>query len=144
MSEQSREDQDAPNWVEREVGHSRHVIANAKVVVTFSAAIAATFVATSMQAQNQRWWNEVLTLGFTGSGGPGATVDLLIHLPVVVALVNTADPLDPDPALTSLDVLAWHAGEQLTTPVNNDPEYLRALFNTESTWAAAQTSEAFE
>jgi hypothetical protein len=30
------------------------VIANAKVVVTFSAAIAATFVATSMQAQNQR------------------------------------------------------------------------------------------
>jgi uncharacterized protein YcgI (DUF1989 family) len=84
------------------------------------------------------------TLGFTGAAGPGAAVDLLIHLPVVVALVNTAHPLDPDPALTGLDVLAWRAGEQLTTPVKDDPEYLRALFNTESTWAAAQTSEAFE
>lgn len=84
------------------------------------------------------------TLGFTGSAGPGAAVDLLIHLPTVVALVNTAHPLDPEPALTGLDVLAWRAGEQLTTPVKDDPEYLRALFNTESTWAAAQTSEAFE
>jgi uncharacterized protein YcgI (DUF1989 family) len=84
------------------------------------------------------------TLGFTGSAGPGAAVDLLIHLPVVVALVNTAHPLDPEPVLTGLDVLAWRAGEQLTTPVKDDPEYLRALFNTESTWAAAQTSEAFE
>jgi uncharacterized protein len=83
-------------------------------------------------------------LGFTGSAGPGAAVDLLIHLPVVVALVNTAHPLDPDPALTGLDVLAWRAGEQLATPVKDDPEYLRAVFNTESTWAAAQTSEAFE
>jgi len=82
------------------------------------------------------------SLGFTGSAGPGAAIDLLIHLPVVVALVNTAHPLDPDPALTGLDVLAWRAGEQLTTPVNDEPEYLRALFNTESTWAAAQTSEA--
>ena len=63
-------------------------------------------------------------------------------LPVVIALVNTAHPLDPDPALTGLDVLAWRAGEALRTPVNADPEYLRALFNTESTWAAAQTSEA--
>jgi uncharacterized protein YcgI (DUF1989 family) len=84
------------------------------------------------------------TLGFTGSAGPGAAVDLLIHLPVVVALVNTAHPLDPDPALTGLDVLAWRAGDELTTPVNDEPEYLRALFNTESTWAAAQTSEVFK
>ena len=83
-------------------------------------------------------------LRFTGSAGPGVAVDLLIHLPVVVALVNTAHPLDPDPALTGLDVLAWRAGEQLTTPVNDDPEYLRALFNTESTWAATQTSEAMQ
>jgi uncharacterized protein YcgI (DUF1989 family) len=84
------------------------------------------------------------TLGFTGSAGSGASVDLLIHLPVVVALVNTAHPLDPDPALTGLDVLAWRAGDQLATPVNDGPEYLRALLNTESTWAAAQTSEAFK
>jgi uncharacterized protein len=84
------------------------------------------------------------SLGFTGSAGPGAAVDLLIHLPVVVALVNTAHPLDPDPAVTDLDVLAWRAGEELTTPVNDDPEYLRALFNTENTWAAAQNSEALK
>jgi uncharacterized protein len=84
------------------------------------------------------------SLNFTGSAGPDAAVDLLIHLPVVVALVNTAHPLDPDPTLTDLDVLAWRAGEELTTPVNDDPEYLRALFNTESTWAAAQTSEALK
>jgi uncharacterized protein len=84
------------------------------------------------------------TLGFTGSAGPGVAVDLLIHLPMVVALVNTEHPLDPDPKLTRLDVLAWRAGEQLTAPVNDDPEYLRALFNTESTWAAAQTSEAIK
>jgi uncharacterized protein YcgI (DUF1989 family) len=82
------------------------------------------------------------SLGFTGSAGPGAAVDLLIHLPLVVALVNTAHPLDPAPAVTDLDVLAWRAGEQLATPVNDDPEYLRALFNTESTWAAQQNTEA--
>src|SRR5258708_17710612 len=84
------------------------------------------------------------TLGFTGSAGPGAAVDLLIHLPVVVALVNTAHPLDPDPALTGLDVLAWRAGDQLSTPVNAEPEYFRALFNTESTCAASQTSDVFK
>jgi uncharacterized protein YcgI (DUF1989 family) len=84
------------------------------------------------------------SLGFTGSAGPGAAVDLLIHLPMVIALVNTAHPLDPDPMVTDLDVLAWRAGEELSTPVNDDPEYLRALFNTESTWAAAQTSEALK
>jgi uncharacterized protein YcgI (DUF1989 family) len=81
-------------------------------------------------------------LNFSGSAGPGAAVDLLIHLPVVVALVNAAHPLDLDPALTGLDVLAWRAGDQLATPLNDEPEYLRALFNTESTWAAAQTNEA--
>jgi uncharacterized protein len=82
------------------------------------------------------------SLNFTGSAGPGTAVDLLIHLPVVVALVNTAHPMDPDAAVTDLDVLAWRAGDELFSPVNDDPEYLRALFNTESTWAAAQTSEA--
>jgi uncharacterized protein YcgI (DUF1989 family) len=84
------------------------------------------------------------SLGFIGSAGPGTAVDLLIHLPVVVALVNTAHPLDPAPAVTGLDVLAWRAGEQLSTPVNHDPEYLRALFNTESTWAAAQSVEVLK
>ncbi len=54
---------------------------------------------------------------------------------------SRAPPLDPDPALTGLDVLAWRAGEQLTVLVNDDPEYLRALFNTESAWAAAHNCE---
>lgn len=81
-------------------------------------------------------------LTYTGSAGPGAAVELLIHLPVVVAVVNTAHPLDPQPAVTDLDVVAWRAPDELTTPVNFEPEYLRALFNTESTWAAAQSSEA--
>lgn len=80
-------------------------------------------------------------LAFTGTAGPGGSVDLLVHLPVVVALVNSAHPLDPAPVLTDLDVLAWRADDELTTPVNDDPEYLRALFNTESTWAAARNEE---
>ena len=77
-------------------------------------------------------------LTFTGSAGPGAAIDLLIHLPVEVAVVNTAHPLDPEPATTALDIVAWRADEELSVPVNTDPEYSRALFNTESTWAAAQ------
>jgi uncharacterized protein YcgI (DUF1989 family) len=82
--------------------------------------------------------NSTGALEFTGSAGPGATVDLLIHLPVIVLLVNAAHPLDPAPDVTDLDVLAWQAGEELTTPVSDEPEYLRALFNTEAAWAAAQ------
>jgi uncharacterized protein len=80
-------------------------------------------------------------LDFTGSAGPGAAVDLLIHLPVVVALVNTAHPLDSAPAAGALDVLAWRAAGDLTVPVSDDPEYLRAVFNTESTWAAINYPE---
>jgi uncharacterized protein len=79
-------------------------------------------------------------LRFTGSAGPGAAVDLLIHLPVVVLLANTPHPLDPEPAQTDLDVLAWRAGAELTEPVNDDPEYLRALFNTEATWAVSRNT----
>jgi uncharacterized protein YcgI (DUF1989 family) len=77
-------------------------------------------------------------LTFTGSAGPGTAVDLLIHLPVVVAVVNTAHPLDPQPATTGLDILAWRADEELSTPINTEPEYSRALFNTEATWVAAR------
>ena len=77
-------------------------------------------------------------LSFTGSAGADTAVDLLIHLPVVVVIANGAHPLDPSPATGDLDVLAWRADDELNTPVNDEPEYLRALFNTESTWAAAQ------
>jgi len=37
--------------------------------------------------------------------------------------------------------VAWPAAVELTSPISTDPEYLRAMFNTESTWAAAQNSE---
>jgi uncharacterized protein YcgI (DUF1989 family) len=79
-------------------------------------------------------------LQFSGSAGAGAAVDLLVHLPVIVVLANAAHPLDPCPHVTGLDVLAWRAGGELSTPVNNDPEYLRALFNTETAWAAATST----
>lgn len=75
-------------------------------------------------------------LEFTGSAGPGAAVDLLIHLPVVLVVANAAHPLDPDPPATALDVLGWKAGEQLSALSNQDPEYLRALQNTEAVVAA--------
>jgi uncharacterized protein len=78
---------------------------------------------------------------FTGGAGAGAGVELLLHLPVVVVVVNAAHPLDPSPAVTELDVVAWHAAGELNHPISEEPEYLRALFNTESTWAAALNSE---
>ena len=78
------------------------------------------------------------SLTFTGSAGPGTAVELLIHLPVVVAIVNSAHPLDSAARVTDLDVVAWRPDEELSAPVNDEPEYLRALFNTESTWAASQ------
>ncbi|MDQ1485358.1 MAG: uncharacterized protein QOJ62_1051, partial [Actinomycetota bacterium] len=81
-------------------------------------------------------------LTYVGSAGAGTSVDLLVHLPVVVVLVNAAHPLDPSPDVTDLDVLAWPAGDELIEPVNAEPEYLRALFNTESAWGTAQNSEA--
>ena len=81
------------------------------------------------------------SLSFTGSAGPGTAVELLIHLTVVVAMVNSAHPLDPDAQVTGLDVVAWRADDELSTPVSDEPEYLRALFNTESTWAASQNRD---
>lgn len=75
----------------------------------------------------------------TGSAGPGTEVDLLIHLPVVVLIANTAHPLDPSEtfATTALDVLAWDASDELKALANTDPEYQRAVQNTETAWAAA-------
>lgn len=75
-------------------------------------------------------------LEFTGSAGPGAAIDLLIHLPVVLVVANAAHPLDPDTPATALDMVAWRAGEQLADPISQDPEYLRAVQNTEAAWAA--------
>lgn len=78
----------------------------------------------------------------TGNAGPGAVVDLLIHLPVIALIANTAHPLDPNPEFTtgSLEVLAWRAPGELNSLPNTDPEYQRAVLNTDDAWAAA-TSE---
>lgn len=75
----------------------------------------------------------------TGSAGAGTEVDLLIHLPVVVLLANTAHPLDPseDFGTTAVDVVAWNAADELLDLPNTDPEYQRAVQNTESTWFSA-------
>ena len=72
----------------------------------------------------------------TGSAPAGAAVDLLLHLTVRLVLANSEHPLDPDPAPGPLTVFGWRAGEQLSTPHSDEPEYLRALFNTEAAWSA--------
>lgn len=78
----------------------------------------------------------------TGSAGAGAHVDLLVHTPLVVAIANTAHPLDPSDAFatTALEVLAWRADGDLAALAGaldqKDPEYQRAFLNTEDAWNA--------
>ncbi|MEV6214682.1 DUF1989 domain-containing protein [Nocardia sp. NPDC051833] len=76
----------------------------------------------------------------TGNAPTDATVDLLIHLPVTLLVANAAHPLDDRPT-GDLDLLAWSAPAELATVPNDDPEYRRAVDNTEAAWAAASTSE---
>ncbi|MFD1813943.1 urea amidolyase associated protein UAAP1 [Rhodococcus gannanensis] len=80
------------------------------------------------------------TLVPTGNAGPDTAVELLVHLPVVVLIANTAHPLDQaeDYPTTSLEVLAWEATEDLDSLPNDDPEYRRAVLNTEDCWTAAR------
>ncbi|MEV6070387.1 DUF1989 domain-containing protein [Nocardia sp. NPDC052001] len=76
----------------------------------------------------------------TGSAGAGAAVELLIHLPVTLLLANAEHPLDATPT-TDIDLVAWAAPEDLAGQFNSDPEYLRAVENTELDWHA-RTLEA--
>ncbi|MFE9578669.1 DUF1989 domain-containing protein [Nocardia sp. NPDC006044] len=76
----------------------------------------------------------------TGSAAPGSSVDLLVHLPVVLLVADAAHPLD-DRAATDLDVVAWAAPEDLAVEHSTDPEYQRAVENTERAWTAALTLE---
>jgi uncharacterized protein YcgI (DUF1989 family) len=71
----------------------------------------------------------------TGSAGPGGYLDLLVHLPVTLLIANTSHPLDDTPA-SALDVLAWSAPDELAAVPNTDPEYRRAVENTERAWRA--------
>jgi uncharacterized protein len=75
-----------------------------------------------------------------GSAGPGAAVDLLLHVDAVVLLANTAHPLDPRPAFTSspLEVRAWAAAADLDRLAAGDlvgplgPEHVQAIANTDA------------
>jgi uncharacterized protein YcgI (DUF1989 family) len=80
------------------------------------------------------------TLTATGGAGAAASVDLLIHLPIIALIANAPHPLDPTPA-TDLDIVAWPAPSELTELPNTDPEYRRAVTNTETAWATACSME---
>lgn len=83
------------------------------------------------------------TLTSKGSAGLDKSVDLILHLPCVVAVVNTAHPLDPSPTFDTgpLELLAWKASADLTdlldTVDSTEPEYQRAVANSEDVWHAA-------
>ncbi|OKH85442.1 urea carboxylase [Mycobacterium sp. ST-F2] len=83
----------------------------------------------------------------TGSAGPGTTVELIVHLPVIVAIANTAHPLDPEPSFSTsdLEVLAWSAPDDLAELAARaetiGPEYERAHRNTEDVWTALHLTE---
>ncbi len=78
----------------------------------------------------------------TGSAGPDTSVELITHLPLVVAIANTAHPLDPAPVFDvgPVEVLAWTALDDLTAIAagldSRDPEYQRAYLNSEDVWSA--------
>ncbi|MFE3191966.1 DUF1989 domain-containing protein [Nocardia sp. NPDC059240] len=74
-------------------------------------------------------------LRISGGAGAGAAVELLVHLPVTLLLANAEHPLDPTPP-TALDVVAWAAPADLAVTHSSDPEYLRAVENTERDWHA--------
>ena len=67
MNEKSEASQETANSREREVAHARQVISTAKLVVTFSVAIAATFVATEMQVSDRTSWEvrSAIAMGVT-------------------------------------------------------------------------------
>ena len=80
------------------------------------------------------------TFQWRGSAGPGAAVDLLLHLDVIVLLANTAHPLDPRPAFTNgpLEVRSWPASADLDRLAAGElvgplgPEHAQAIANTDA------------
>ena len=63
------------------------------------------------------------SIQFTGGAGAGAAVEILLQMDAVVLLANTAHPLDPRPEFTgtAVDVVAWHAPEDLRLAGGRDP-----------------------
>ncbi|WP_063059868.1 DUF1989 domain-containing protein [Nocardia sienata] len=80
------------------------------------------------------------TLTAIGSAGAGAYLDLIVHLPVTVLIAATPHPLDDTP-VTELDLVAWPGDPAVAAGANRDPEYLRAVQNTEQAWSAARTRQ---
>jgi len=84
------------------------------------------------------------SIAFSGSAGPGAVVELLLHMDAVLVLANTAHPLDPrtDFAGTPVDIVAWHAPQDLAALEAGSlagplaPEHIQALRNTDHDLAA--------
>lgn len=77
-----------------------------------------------------------------GSAGSGKAVELIVHLPCIVAIANTAHPCDPSSTFATgpLEVLAWRAPDTLADLVrrtDTDPEFQRAVANSEDAWTAA-------
>ena len=83
-------------------------------------------------------------LAFTGSAGPGKSVELLAELPLIILIANVPHPVDPRPAYTSgpLRVHAWKS--KPTSPGDarwdSTPEALRYYLNT-ADYAAARGIE---
>jgi urea carboxylase-associated protein 2 len=80
-------------------------------------------------------------LSFTGSAGPGKSVELLAELPLVILIANVPHPADPRPQYTSgpLRVHAWKSGATGPADPRWDatPEALRYYLNT-ADYAAAR------
>ncbi|MCT2061345.1 urea amidolyase associated protein UAAP1 [Dietzia cinnamea] len=82
----------------------------------------------------------------TGNAGAGAAIDLVVHLPVVLAVAVADHPLDPSGEYRAgtVEFLAWSAPEDLDALVEDslpgvaqDMEYRRALANSEAAHRAA-------
>ena len=69
-------------------------------------------------------------------------MDLVLHLPVIAAVAVADHPLDPSPDYHcgTVRMLAWNAPDDLAALVDDagrDPEYLRAVANSEAAHLAA-------
>ncbi|GAC67853.1 urea amidolyase associated protein UAAP1 [Gordonia soli] len=85
------------------------------------------------------------TLTSKGSAGIDKSVEVILHLPCIVAIVDTAHPLDPAPTygVGPVEVVAWRADDDLEDLVaaaaDRDPEYHRAVVNSEDAWIASRS-----
>jgi urea carboxylase-associated protein 2 len=80
------------------------------------------------------------SLKFTGSAGPGKSVELLAELPLIILIANVPHPVDPRPAYTCgpLRVHAWRSAPTTQADPRWDatPEAHRAYLNTADYLAA--------